>query len=246
MDKQELYVATSRSRAETFIYATPEIRADRVEIAPAEFKDQGELAHLAEAAERDRAQRAAHDVARLEVTALRIAPPAYVVAELGERSASPAKARAWDAVLPRSSATGALPASPIRSGHLDPRRRAERSERASARRKSALNELGECLRTWVESRCAMPVSRLATKRAPLVTAAVQDLSLLGDPIATMRRPMKLLLILGAGASRNLGERDGSMPLMSDWSTALSEALDRHEGRLGGGLSSQLGDARSRI
>jgi conjugative relaxase-like TrwC/TraI family protein len=66
MDKQELYVATSRSRGETLIYATPEIRGDRAEIAPAEHRDRGELAHLGEAAVRDRAQRAAHDVARLE------------------------------------------------------------------------------------------------------------------------------------------------------------------------------------
>ncbi len=34
-DKQELYVAASRSREETFIYATPEIQVHREEIAPA-------------------------------------------------------------------------------------------------------------------------------------------------------------------------------------------------------------------
>ncbi|MGC1166328.1 MAG: MobF family relaxase [Solirubrobacterales bacterium] len=66
MDKQELYVATSRSRGETLIYATPEVRGDRAEIAPAEFADRSELAHLGEAAVRDRAQRAAHDVAKLD------------------------------------------------------------------------------------------------------------------------------------------------------------------------------------
>jgi conjugative relaxase-like TrwC/TraI family protein len=66
MDKQELYVATSRSRGETLIYATPEVRGDRAEIAPAEFADRGQLAHLSEAAVRDRAQRAAHDIARLD------------------------------------------------------------------------------------------------------------------------------------------------------------------------------------
>jgi AAA domain-containing protein len=64
MDKQELYVVTSRSRGETLIYATPEVRGDRAEIAPAEFADRGQLAHLSEAAVR--AQRAAHDVARLD------------------------------------------------------------------------------------------------------------------------------------------------------------------------------------
>lgn len=66
MDKQELYVAASRSRGETTIYATPEIRADRDEIAPPERSGRGELEHIAEAAVRDRTQRAAHDVARLE------------------------------------------------------------------------------------------------------------------------------------------------------------------------------------
>lgn len=96
MDKQELYVATSRSKGETFIYATPEITGERSEIAPTEFSDRGELAHLGEAAERDRGQRAAHDMERMEATALRIAPPAYAVAELGERPTSPASARAWD------------------------------------------------------------------------------------------------------------------------------------------------------
>jgi conjugative relaxase-like TrwC/TraI family protein len=34
MDKQELYVATSRSRGETHLYATPEIQAERSEYAP--------------------------------------------------------------------------------------------------------------------------------------------------------------------------------------------------------------------
>jgi conjugative relaxase-like TrwC/TraI family protein len=66
MDKQELYVATSRSRGETLIYATPEIRSERAEIAPEESAERSELAHLGEAAVRDRAQRAAHDVAQLE------------------------------------------------------------------------------------------------------------------------------------------------------------------------------------
>ena len=35
MDKQELYVAASRARGETYLYATPEIQAHREEIAPA-------------------------------------------------------------------------------------------------------------------------------------------------------------------------------------------------------------------
>ncbi len=63
MDKQELYVAASRSREETFIYATPELQVQREEIAPRSPHLREGLAHIAEAMERDRAQLAAHDIA---------------------------------------------------------------------------------------------------------------------------------------------------------------------------------------
>jgi len=63
MDKQELYVAASRSRGETFIYATPEIQSHREEIAPVPDRSAEALPHIALAAERDRAQLAAHDAA---------------------------------------------------------------------------------------------------------------------------------------------------------------------------------------
>jgi conjugative relaxase-like TrwC/TraI family protein len=63
MDKQELYVAASRSREETFIYATPEIQTHREEIAPRSPHLREGIPHIAEAAERDRAQLAAHDQA---------------------------------------------------------------------------------------------------------------------------------------------------------------------------------------
>jgi hypothetical protein len=63
MDKQELYVAASRSRGETFIYATPEIQSHREEIAPIPDDSRDAIPHIAEAAERDRAQIAAHDAA---------------------------------------------------------------------------------------------------------------------------------------------------------------------------------------
>ena len=63
MDKQELYVAASRSREETFIYATPEIQAHREEIAPGSPHLREGIPHIAEAAERDRSQLAAHEIA---------------------------------------------------------------------------------------------------------------------------------------------------------------------------------------
>jgi conjugative relaxase-like TrwC/TraI family protein len=65
MDRQEFYVAASRTRGETFFYATPEVGLDRVEFAPAPREEAG-LEHVARAAERDGAQAAAHDAALRE------------------------------------------------------------------------------------------------------------------------------------------------------------------------------------
>jgi hypothetical protein len=62
MDKQESYVATSRIREQTYLYATPEIQAERNEYAPG-GPERDAIAHVGEAAERDRAQTAAHDEA---------------------------------------------------------------------------------------------------------------------------------------------------------------------------------------
>src|SRR5262249_9556387 len=62
MDRQELYVAASRSREETFFYATPEVDLERAEFAPHSSGREG-LAHIAATAERDGAQVSAHDLA---------------------------------------------------------------------------------------------------------------------------------------------------------------------------------------
>ncbi len=64
MDRQELYVAASRSREETYLYATPEIGAmGREEYAPRSAQQRGALEQIAGAVGRDRAQTAAHDEA---------------------------------------------------------------------------------------------------------------------------------------------------------------------------------------
>jgi conjugative relaxase-like TrwC/TraI family protein len=62
MDRQEFYVATSRTREDTYLYATPEIQFDRDEFAPRSPLREG-LEHIAEAAERDGSQVSAHDEA---------------------------------------------------------------------------------------------------------------------------------------------------------------------------------------
>jgi len=63
MTREEFYVATSRTRGETFIYATPEVQLAREEIAPDSPYLRHGLEHIAEAAERVGAQSAAHDEA---------------------------------------------------------------------------------------------------------------------------------------------------------------------------------------
>ena len=83
MDKQEFYVATSRTREQTYLYATPEIQAERSEYAPT-GPERDAIAHVAEAAERDRAQTAAHDEAlRAELAKLPTAEIAARRSELG-------------------------------------------------------------------------------------------------------------------------------------------------------------------
>jgi hypothetical protein len=62
MDKQESYVATSRTREQTYLYATPEIESERSEYAPS-GPQRDAIAHIGEAVERDRAQTTAHDEA---------------------------------------------------------------------------------------------------------------------------------------------------------------------------------------
>jgi ATP-dependent exoDNAse (exonuclease V) alpha subunit len=61
MTKEEFYVAASRTRGETFIYATPEVQLDREEIAPPSSYLRSGLDHIAEAAKRIGAQSAAMD-----------------------------------------------------------------------------------------------------------------------------------------------------------------------------------------
>ena len=63
MDRQEFYVAASRSREETYFYATPEVQIEREEYSPASPYLRGGLEHIAEAAERNGAQVSAHDEA---------------------------------------------------------------------------------------------------------------------------------------------------------------------------------------
>jgi hypothetical protein len=63
MDRQEFYVAASRSREETYFYVTPAADLHRMEFAHGSTPAGPGLEHIARAAERDGSQAAAHDEA---------------------------------------------------------------------------------------------------------------------------------------------------------------------------------------
>jgi hypothetical protein len=96
MTKEEFYVAGSRTRAETFIYATPEVQLAREEIAPDSPYLRHGLEHIAEAAERVGAQSAARG-------------PALAVRTDADRRAGPPGPRA--PLRGRSRAAQRIPAS---------------------------------------------------------------------------------------------------------------------------------------
>ena len=63
MDQQDFYVALSRTREDTNLYATPELQFEREEYAPRAAGQPQGLDHIARAAERDGSQVSAHDAA---------------------------------------------------------------------------------------------------------------------------------------------------------------------------------------
>lgn len=121
MDKQELYVAASRSREETFIYATPEIQTHREEIAPELPHLREGIPHIAEAAERDRSQLAAHD------EALRSQFSGLPTEELVARRA--------DLLAARSRGQGGGAEQPLRSGSRRPANDSTASRPSAKRRR---------------------------------------------------------------------------------------------------------------
>jgi hypothetical protein len=103
MDKQEFYVAASRSRGETRLYAMPEVQAQREEIAPVSPDLREAVPHVAEASQRDRAQLAAHEVAlRERFTGLPSAELGARHSDLEVAAGNEARQQeGWDALIAR-------------------------------------------------------------------------------------------------------------------------------------------------
>ncbi|HEY5334303.1 MAG TPA: MobF family relaxase, partial [Solirubrobacterales bacterium] len=139
MDRQEMYVAASRSRQETWFYATPEIDLERAEYAPVVPGREG-LDHIAAAAERDGAQVSAHDLAlRTKLEELSSPELSRLRDELRSEAGAERMAEARHRVLEERIAEsrqrlGDLDAERLALGP-EPRRRRERQEYREALRR---------------------------------------------------------------------------------------------------------------
>ncbi|HEY6729472.1 MAG TPA: MobF family relaxase [Solirubrobacterales bacterium] len=149
MDRQEFYVATSRTREQTYLYATPEIQFDRDEFAPRSPHGRQGLDHIAEAAERDGSQVSAHDEAlRQEFGQLQTDELSRRVHELraeagAEQEAQGAHRRVDERLGEAVERLGSISAQREAMPELRRReRREERAERAAQERWLSLQEEG--------------------------------------------------------------------------------------------------------
>jgi hypothetical protein len=217
MDKQELYVAASRSREETHVYATPEIQAHREEIAPeSSFMREG-IPHIGEASERDRAQLAAHDAAlRSKFTGL---PTEELVARREELRESASREETseerWRRLRER-----------IEQGReAFARYEAEREAAQTLPRRERRSELGRIDAFEAQSRRG--VARLeaeARELAPAGDAARRELAI-AEQVLWQRRELAVIaarISPPAYVKAELGERPGDPTKQKAWDRGLSE------------------------
>jgi conjugative relaxase-like TrwC/TraI family protein len=214
MDKQELYVAASRARGETHFYATPEVQVHRAEIAPESPHLREGIPHIAEAAERDRAQRAAHDEAQLEAL-----PTVELV---GRRDRLAAAAEREAELAARRDATGQ---------RIEQAR--ERIDALAGRREEAMDlprrerkaELGRI--DSQESMSRRQIERVEAQLAELPlagSAGRQELAAV-DRVLTERRELAITAARIAPApyiENELGERPSDPAKRKVWDRGVSE------------------------
>jgi hypothetical protein len=219
MTRQEFYVATSRSRGETFLYATPEAQLAREEIAPRSPYLGGGLRHIAEAAERDGSQAAAHD----EVLRSRLGElsPGELSARLDElRSEVGAE---WDnhqvhrrhSERVRENAERLQQLRAEREALPEPprwERRADRAERWLGRREEAALSQAERLRA--EARELPEVAASARAEATVIEALLADRERLAVAAARLSPPPYI--------KAELGERPSDPAKQAAWDRGVRE------------------------
>jgi conjugative relaxase-like TrwC/TraI family protein len=224
MDRQELYVAASRSREETFFYTTPEADLERAEYAPASSGREG-LAHIAAAAERDGAQVSAHDQAlRARLDGLSSPELSRLRRELASEAGSERMAEDRRRAVEERIAHGREHLS-----ELDAERRALGTE---PRRGRARQEYREALR-WVEARERQALStlgRLEPERheLPAVTHDARAEVAAIDAILDRRRDLALAAARVSAPDHivaELGERPAEGRERVAWDRAVGEIED---------------------
>ena len=199
MDKQELYVATSRAREQTYLYATPEIQVEREEYAPPSPYLREGLNHIAEAARRDRAQTSAHD----EALAARFSalPSAELAARRTELSA--AAQREQVAEESREALVGRIAAARERLAALQHRPELAPDSAFESQGRKALARLEEALGAMPE------FHRAASEELPLVEAALAERRRLALIAARLAPPAYIRAALGERPATRRKPRAGS-------------------------------------
>lgn len=215
MDKQELYVAASRSREETFLYATPEIQAHREEIAPDSPNLREGIPHIAEAAERDRSQLAAHDEAlRSQFSGL---PTDELVSRRAELSG--AASREASAERQRSNTQERIEQARERLDGFEARREAAQELPRRQRR----DELARI--ETLEARSRDTVARLEAQARELPTgdAARRELAV-ADQVLAQRRELAIIaarISPPAYVKNELGERPSDPAKRKAWDRGVA-------------------------
>ncbi|MGN6557567.1 MAG: MobF family relaxase [Solirubrobacterales bacterium] len=222
MRREEFYVALSRTRGETFLYATPEVQLDREEIAPPSPYLRVGLEHIAEAAERSGAQSAAMD----EALRSRFAPmPSdQLVSRLHElASEAGAESQAQQAHLRHAERVAEYEQRfELLAGQREkipepPRweRRADRAEREAAERNLALRERWareEAERVRAEARELPDVRHEARAEAAVIESVLADRERLAAAAARVSPPDYI--------KRELGERPSDPAKAAEWDKAV--------------------------
>jgi conjugative relaxase-like TrwC/TraI family protein len=227
MDKQELYVAASRARGETHLYATPEVQAERrlvrEEFAPSSPHRREGIPHIAEAAVRDRAKRAAHDIAELE------ALPSGELIERRERllpqtrrerEREQAVARLGERIEKQRQRLAELDEQMERVGELPRRRRRRERELIEDRAIRVERGLGEL---EAQAHRLAPVERLA-RRELASTEAVLDGRVQAAVLAARLSPPPYI-------TRELGERPRDRSKQWAWDRGV-EGIETYRQRHG--------------
>jgi conjugative relaxase-like TrwC/TraI family protein len=222
MTREEFYVATSRTRGETFLYATPEVQLVREEIAPPSADLRGGLDHIAEAAERVGAQVAAHDEA-LRSRFAELSPP-ELAARLRELASEAGAERAnqtthdLHAERVRQNAEQLQRIETERREMAEPGRRERRAERDARRESEAFLSTREGLareqaeRLAGEARELPEVRHEARAEAAVIESVLAERERLAAAAARLSPPDYL--------TRELGERPGDPRKAAEWDKAV--------------------------